>query len=157
MVNEIEITPQPLTGIKRKVRRFQTITHEDGELSIVLKVIFLDQNGNDLVESFRGMIGTGEDNISPSQFKSLEKKFHPYLVEHHTKGSFVDNQGNVVEQDTEGAVREIDFLRNLSVNTHLIPMLLNYGLIEDGEDRHIAIEEAYEKLIMLRMDALKRY
>lgn len=158
MYNEIEISPQPVTGLRRKVRRFQTITHEDGELSITLKVIFLAEDGTELIEKFRTMIGDGPDQITAEQFEALEKKFFPYQVTHSTRGSFIDpSTGDLVQPGTPGAVPEIEFLRSLEVITHLQPMLEDAGLIDPGEQRHIAIEEAYEKLVMLRMDQLRRY
>lgn len=156
--NEIEITNQPVTGIRRKVRRFQTTTHEDGELTITVKVIFQDSLGNDLIESFRQMIGAGQEQITQEQFDALEKKFFPYQVSHTTRGSYVNPAtGDLVPAGTEGAVPEIEWLRSLGVNTHLQPMLLGAGLIVEGEERHIIIEEAFEKFVMLRMDTLKRY
>lgn len=155
--NEIEITSQPVTGIRRKVRRFQTITHEDGELTITVKVIFLDENGNDLIESFRQLIGSGPGQITREQFSALESKFFPYQVSHSTRGSYVNPTGELVPAGTEGATPEIEWLRSLGVNTHLQPMLFGADLIAEGEERHIIIEEAFEKFVMLRMDTLKRY
>jgi hypothetical protein len=156
--NEIEISNQPVTGIRRKVRRFQTVTHEDGEISIIIKVIFLDENSVELVNKFRSMIGPGEGQITQEQFNALEKRYDSYYVEHHTRGSFVNPlTGELVPVGTEGAVPEIEWLRSLSVANHLIPMLVGGGYLEQGNDNHIAIEEAFERYVMQLMDTKKRY
>lgn len=157
-INEIEISTQPVTSIRRKARRFETITHEDGELTIRVKVVFLDSNGSDLIETFRGMIGTEQGQISKEQFEALEKKYFPYIVEHTTRKSWVNPvTGDLVSEGTEGAVPEIEWMRSLEVGTHLRPMLFGAGLIAEQEDRHIIIEEAFEKMVMMRMDNMKRY
>lgn len=153
--NEIEISQQPLTNIRRKVRRFQTITHEDGELTIVVKVIFLDNDGNDLIETFRGMIG---NEITKEQFDALERKYSAYQVSHSTRNSWIDPlTGDLVAAGTEGAIPEIEWLRGLKVDDDLQPLLSGLGYIAADEERHIVIEEAFEKWVMQRMDTLKRY
>lgn len=156
--NEIEITPQSGTGLRRKARRYQLITHEDGELSMIIKIIFLHDSGIDLIDHFRSMIGEGEGMISFSQFEDLEKQFYPYKREHHTKGSFIlPLTAELVPEGTEGAIPEIEWIRNLSVSQDLYPMLFGAGMIAEGEDRHVMLEEAFERHVMLQMDLLKRY
>jgi hypothetical protein len=104
---EIPISDCLVTGKKRKIKHRQLRILDDLQMVHDLEIIYYNEDDVPMLQIIQGM------EITEDQKDRLKKTFANVKVSASTKGVWVDEQGQPVSIDTDGAIDELEFWQNI--------------------------------------------
>lgn len=105
-----EISNEPVTGFKRIAQHENFVITPDLNMVQQVRVITVNEQGQPL----RSVIDADE-TLSQQQKQAALMRYADQIVSRQTLGAFVDQTGQVVAADSEGAISQRDFFQAITL------------------------------------------
>lgn len=102
----VPITPEPLTGVAREAEMFELKFTREWEIETSVDIYLKNAQGERLFDAALTAPG-----LTQLQRDNAREKYFPMRKTYTTKGSKVNEQGEVAE---DGTINEIDFLNGIT-------------------------------------------